>query len=383
MKRSFLLATALGGLILLPLPAGAAGKAVPQAEYRDLVHECRTLLGQRYTNTTKAKKLATRLRDIGSVTFPDGSSLPIETKSEADALDAITSSTPDPKVESRFAVLEEQICDRKGITPKQDPQALATTILSATEFNNVKPKDEKEWGWDDVRWPSWFRPIGRWFTSVFKTIGKTMSKSLDGFFRGIGKFFRWLFKSMPQGKFGKFGGFAGPARAVQLTIYFLATVFAVVAIYFLARYMVDIQERKSGRRKSMGLMGGDLDLSEEGITDPLGTAKERAANGDYRAAIRLTYIAALWRLGDSGLLTLEKNRTNWEYQRSLRKRSRQVHDDLIPATRLFDRVWYGKQSGTQAEYETVTAIYEKLPAEFATPSQTGTTTGTPTEAKPV
>ena len=38
-------------------------------------------------------------------------------------------------------------------------------------------------------------------------------------------------------------------------------------------------------------------------------------------ALRLAYIASLRRLEAAGLLVLEKDKTNWEYQRGLRSRS--------------------------------------------------------------
>ncbi|MBC7805532.1 MAG: DUF4129 domain-containing protein, partial [Akkermansiaceae bacterium] len=198
-------------------------------------------------------------------------------------------------------------------------------------------------------------------------LGRWLGKGIENIFRAIGKFFRWIFNKFPQKKWrwDAKNPFASLGNGVLLTLYFLATVAAVVGVYFLSRYLFDVYDVRTGRkRRSSGLLGGDLDLSEEGITDPLGTARERAGKGDYRSAIRLTYIAALWKLGEGGILTLEKNRTNWEYQRALRKQSPPLHDDLLPATRLFDRVWYGKQPGTEREFEMVSAIYDKLPTEI-------------------
>ena len=353
---------------------------MPQVEYRQLIQHCRQFLGRREINPIEAKHLAAKLRAVHSVAMENDTTVVVDTKPEADALDGISGTTPDKKLADSFDALDDQLGAGHGLPRTVDPRAMANSVLDASEFSQVRPKPDRGWGpwkFPNWKWPHWFSPVGNGFAKALKSFGMWIRRSFENVFRGLGRFFRWMFKSLPQPKFGKPGGFANAATTMLLTIYFLMTVAAVVGIYFLVNHLYSEYERRNGRGKGGTMLGGDLDLSEEGITDPLGTAKARAQQGDYRAAIRLTYIAALWRLGDSGLLTLEKNRTNWEYQRSLRKRSSKVHDELIPATRLFDRVWYGKQKGTQAEFEAVSAIYEKLPTEFATPDLPATPEGTP------
>jgi hypothetical protein len=49
----------------------------------------------------------------------------------------------------------------------------------------------------------------------------------------------------------------------------------------------------------------------------------------------------------------------------LRGTSRPVYDTLLPATRLFDRVWYGEENATEAEYQRVVAVHDALPASSA------------------
>lgn len=357
---------------LFAVPALAAKLVVPHGEYRALVRECRTFLGQREIDPITAKKLAARLRGIGSVTYPTGQTIPVNTKPEADALDAISGTTPDKKLGQRFATLDEQLATA-SLPTKKDPRLLVERILKAGEFKASQPQETKGKGWDWTFLPKWMKPIEnalspafRWIGKQFSALGRWLGKGIENIFRAIGKFFRWIFNKFPQKKWrwDAKNPFASLGNGVLLTLYFLATVAAVVGIYFLSRYLFDVYDERTGRkRRSSGLLGGDLDLSEEGITDPLGTARERAEKGDYRSAIRLTYIAALWKLGEGGILTLEKNRTNWEYQRALRKQSPPLHDDLLPATRLFDRVWYGKQPGTEREFEMVSAIYDNLPTE--------------------
>jgi hypothetical protein len=365
----------------------AAKKTVPHGEYQALIRECRSFLGQREIDPNVAKKLAVRLRDIGTVTLPTGQNIAVDTKPEADALDAISGTTPDKKLEQRFAALDEQVATTSQPTPT-DPRAVTERILRAGEFKASQPEEVKGSGWDWSFFPKWMKPVENavkpvlgWFGKIFSAIGRWFVKGIENIFRAIGKFFRWIFNKFPQAKWNAKNPFTSLGNNVLLALYFLATVAGVVGVYFLSRYLFDLYDVRTGRkRRATGALGGDLDLSEEGITDPLGTAKERAATGDYRSAIRLTYIASLWRLGEGGVLTLEKNRTNWEYQRSLRKQAPSVHDDLLPATRLFDRVWYGKQPGTESEFRMISEIYDKLPTESVASGQGSVDSSTPPAA---
>lgn len=385
---SFVPVASVLAVVLFATPLLAATKVVGHSEYRALVRECRTFLGQREIDPNAAKKLAVQLRGIGSVILPSGETIPVDTKSEADALDAISGTTPDKKLQQRFAALDEQLATVSK-PAKNDPRLTVERILRASEFKASQPEKMKEDDWDWSFFPKWMKPVEnalkpslKWLGKQFTAFGKWFVKGIENIFRAIGKFFRWIFNKFPQSKWkwNPKNPFASLGNGVLLTLYFLATVAAVVGIYFLSRYLFDLYEIRTGRkRRASGALGGDLDLSAEGITDPLNTARERADKGDYRSAIRLTYIAALWKLGEGGILTLEKNRTNWEYQRALRKQSQVLHDDLLPGTRLFDRIWYGKQPGTEREFAMISAIYDNLPSELVVSSQgTGDSTGNPT-----
>jgi hypothetical protein len=150
-------------------------------------------------------------------------------------------------------------------------------------------------------------------------------------------------------------------RFLQFLLYFVLGVAAVVALYLLGRaaagrgWLAALRKRR--RRGDSDL---DLDLSGDGIADPLGSARALAAQGAYREAIRMAYIASLRRLQENGLLVLEPNKTNWEYQRDLRGRSPAGADTLIPATRLFDRVWYGRRAGTEEEFSEAVRVHDNL-----------------------
>lgn len=79
-------------------------------------------------------------------------------------------------------------------------------------------------------------------------------------------------------------------------------------------------------------------------------AKQRAATGDHRGAIRALYLALLGRLHQQGAISYDRHRTNREYLRSMRAgpERKSAFATLVDA---FDRKWYGKEPCSLEEVE--------------------------------
>jgi hypothetical protein len=225
--------------------------------------------------------------------------------------------------------------------PGGDPAVEARGILAAQEFVAARPHTA-----ENDQAPGWWLAVKRDYERLSDDVS------------------RWLHGIDNHGK--------PPASAplpfssvvagvVEFVLEFAAVTAALVAIGLLAR---TAQERgglahlfrpgRSARKPS------PADLSAEGFIDPLAAAHELAAVGNFRSAVRLTYIASLRQLETAGLLELEPNRTNWEYQRALRNRSRSASTVLLPATRLFDRIWYGSRQATSEEFSRVLQIHSAV-----------------------
>jgi hypothetical protein len=90
--------------------------------------------------------------------------------------------------------------------------------------------------------------------------------------------------------------------------------------------------------------------SEELVADQLPEdewmrlAAQLVQAGDLRLALRASYLAGLAHLGQRHLISIAKHKSNWEYDRELRRRAR-TQAELIGAfdenLRAFERVWYG------------------------------------------
>jgi hypothetical protein len=78
-------------------------------------------------------------------------------------------------------------------------------------------------------------------------------------------------------------------------------------------------------------------------------AREMISKGDYRLALRAFYLAALAHLGDKGIISIARYKSNRDYQSELRRR-RPGQGELIATfadtVRAFERSWYGRHEVT-------------------------------------
>lgn len=79
-------------------------------------------------------------------------------------------------------------------------------------------------------------------------------------------------------------------------------------------------------------------------------ARRFASSGQYDFAVRSSYAGLLLTLNSRGWIEFDRTRTNWEYQRDVKKKSRKLAEDMAPLTRVFDEKWYGKKDCNEDDY---------------------------------
>ena len=96
-------------------------------------------------------------------------------------------------------------------------------------------------------------------------------------------------------------------------------------------------------------------------------AREAAGHGDYRVAIHCAYWAGIARLQDLGTLSPDRARTPREYLRALTKAKLMMpealavrHKALSLLTSRFEKIWYGYQIATEADFRDSLAQLETL-----------------------
>ena len=162
----------------------------------------------------------------------------------------------------------------------------------------------------------------------------------------VDRFFQWLLRLL-------FGNSASPDSAIGLdmkVVTALVVALAVLTIWILYR---SVRNRQRG---AAAVAEGPAPLPPAADDDPLSReaneweryARELAAAGRAREAIRAWYHAVLVALYRAGSLHYRKGRTNWEYVSAVPPgttwRSR-----FVELTRHFEREWYGRdQSAPEA-----------------------------------
>jgi hypothetical protein len=158
---------------------------------------------------------------------------------------------------------------------------------------------------------------------------------------------RWLLNQKQdepaEGPGGHDVPFAAPA------LYILMAITAGTAIALLMRLRIrrrrnDVASPASSATEALDLTS-DVSPDQAPEDEWLAMAARLLEAGDLRLATRALYLAVLASLGESGLITIHRARSNLDYQRELARRAR-GNANLLSAFRelvaTFERTWYGE-----------------------------------------
>ncbi|MDF1662248.1 MAG: DUF4129 domain-containing protein [Planctomycetota bacterium] len=82
-----------------------------------------------------------------------------------------------------------------------------------------------------------------------------------------------------------------------------------------------------------------------------GDARRFASQGQFDYAVRSSYAGLLLSLNSKGWIEYDKTRTNWEYQREVKKKNKAMGKKLEPLTKVFDEKWYGRKDCQENDYQ--------------------------------
>lgn len=124
----------------------------------------------------------------------------------------------------------------------------------------------------------------------------------------------------------------------------VSAVVLAVALFFALRglFLDFVVERELGEE---GVYEDELLTAETALK----RAQTLSTGGDYRMAVRYLYLSTLLILEERGLFRYDRAKTNREYLRSLKERP-ELAAILQDVVEVFDRVWYGFQPLSQADY---------------------------------
>jgi hypothetical protein len=164
----------------------------------------------------------------------------------------------------------------------------------------------------------------------------------------LARILNWLFSVLPDTNLSIADGLLRTLLPIAGAI-----VLAVILFYAFRGLFLDFVAEST-----LGVGGED---EEEMLTveTALKRAQTLSSAGDYRTAVRYLYLSTLLMMEERGLFRYDRAKTNREYLRSVRERP-ELATTLQDVVDVFDRVWYGFQPLSQAEYAHYQARVEAL-----------------------
>lgn len=181
----------------------------------------------------------------------------------------------------------------------------------------------------------------------------------------VDRFGRWLSRLMRR-----FHGPSAPNVAVNpLVPQIILWAIGILAGGILLAYLISAISRHMSNKaavlapeSSLAMTAQEASLVATRDYDRLlALARNHAESQDYRAALRLVYLASLVVLDAQGIVRLNRSKTNWEYLSIVRSSGLEnLYVELLPMTRSFDRIWYGVQPAQAADYESALKGHQEI-----------------------
>lgn len=238
------------------------------------------------------EQAAARLAATTAVRARDGTSLPVD---NAWLREAMAADEPDVAlITTRLGALLDALTRPDSRAP-DDAQARLERILNNPPFARSQSEPSQS---------SWLRDLLEWLARLLESLFRPVSDAAQAGSSLIG----WAIAIIGGG--------------------LLAAVIG---------YLLLGLRRSVVREASIADDDPEANLTAKTALDQ---ASVLARAGDYRAAVRYLYLAALLRLDERKLLRYDRALTNREYLEQVRD-NEPLRRQLAPVVETFDRVWYG------------------------------------------
>ena len=141
----------------------------------------------------------------------------------------------------------------------------------------------------------------------------------------------------------------------QIMWLLMLSLFAAAVIWFLVQNKMNIFGSGKSVILPMQAKEGDTDIFTFNLEEATGKAAEK---GDYRLAIRFSYLQLLKTFSENGLISYGTDTTNSEYLSQLY--SLPCYKDFFNVTRSYEYAWYGEMPVNKQQYESVVNDFSSL-----------------------
>ncbi|MDX1707545.1 MAG: DUF4129 domain-containing protein [Desulfobacterales bacterium] len=242
------------------------------------------------------------------------------------------------------------------------PEALDRSIddvMQQREFMWRMPRDMQA---EDQTQPQ--GPIAAVVTWIVDKIGEGIDTVIDW----IDRLIDWLLALFPSAERPKTAADTDWVSLVQFGVIALLIGLVVVLAYIVWR---SLSQRQIAQAE-IAALPADItpDLENEDTTADdlppnrwLDLARELAGKGSLRLALRAFYLASLAGLAEHGLITVEKFKSNREYEMELQRRAHQKQNlltDFAQSSEIFERVWYGLHAIKESDLDQFAALQKRV-----------------------
>ncbi|MDR1010084.1 MAG: hypothetical protein LBM04_02965 [Opitutaceae bacterium] len=278
------------------------------------------------------------------------------------ALDAATAALPPPPPAAAPQPAPESARQQQAnIRPAELDRAI-DEVLERRDFRwQLQPEGKKQGKEEPGAVTRFFNWLGRGLRAIA---------------HGISSFIDWL-RELFSGEDSQPGEPAveksardgiGPVL-LQIVLYALIAILAGLLAWVIAGAVRNRQRGHTVAAAALDTAETRPDLADENAHAAqlpsdgwLRLAREQAALGDWRLALRALYLAHLARLDSEGLITLRRHKTNLDYERELRRRALRRENMaawFASRRREFEASWYGREQPGEARVRVWFAEVEK------------------------
>lgn len=204
--------------------------------------------------------------------------------------------------------------------------------------------------------------------SVVAWVIDKLSQAIKTVFDWIDQFIDWLLALLPTGERQKASADTDWISSVRLAVIALLVGLFAVLVYILWRSWSRRQAGKGEIEAAPVESAPDLEDEDTTAADLpvnrwLDLAGELTRKGNLRLALRAFYLATLAGLAEHGLITIEKFKSNREYEIELHRRAHQkgkLLTDFTTSRQVFECVWYGLYTIKQPQLDDYAALQKRM-----------------------
>ncbi|MEE9536085.1 MAG: hypothetical protein V3V51_01470 [Desulfobacterales bacterium] len=204
--------------------------------------------------------------------------------------------------------------------------------------------------------------------SVVAWIIDKLGKGIKAVINWVDKLMDWLIGLLPTGDRRTASSNANWITSVRVAVFVLLIGILCALVYILWRSWMRRQNAQAeivaaAVESTPNLENDDTAADDLPVNRWLELARELTEKGSWRLAIRAFYLATLANLAENELITIEKFKSNREYENELHRRAYQKEALLKAFSKsreVFERVWYGMYEINRPDLDHYAAIQKRM-----------------------